>query len=314
MGATFADEPLAAYVADVAKESGPLDVTEMRRASRLRARLRRSEPELPAVESIRIGDLAARLYRPSLGPLPLIVYLHGGGWTMGDLDTHDRLCRRLAYGAGAAVLAVDYRLAPEHPWPAAVDDVVQALRWAHASPSELGTTTPGVAAVAGDSAGGTLAALSCLRLRAEAPAALPDLQVLICPNTDLTASHPSMRSKARGFGLTADTVRFFRSQWVPDRSRWTDPGVSPLFAPDLSGLPAALVITAEHDPLRDEGEAYAARLRDAGVAVELRREEGLIHGFVTMDEISPACAAAGDRIAAELRVRLGSQHDRVDSG
>jgi len=163
---------------------------------------------------------------------------------------------------------------------------------------------PTAVAVAGDSAGGTLAALGCLRLRDEYPPALPDLQVLLYANTDLTGAQPSMREKATGWGLDAATVRFFNSQWVPDQARWSAPGVSPLHAPDLSGLPRALVVSAEHDPLRDESEAYARRLRDAGVQVELRREPGLIHGFMTLDEVSPACAAAADRVAADLRARL----------
>jgi acetyl esterase len=161
-------------------------------------------------------------------------------------------------------------------------------------------------AVAGDSAGGTLAALACLRLRDECPAALPRLQALLYANTDLTGTQPSMREKAAGWGLDASTVRFFNSQWVPDQARWSDPGVSPLHAPDLSGLPGALIVTAEHDPLRDESEAYARRLRDAGVEVELRREPGLIHNFMLLDEISPACAAAADRVAADLRAHLNA--------
>jgi acetyl esterase/lipase len=308
MAATFADAELADYVGQPQQQPVELDVRKMREGGRRRARLRARGPELAAVGAVRIGAMAARLYRPGLGPVPLVVFAHGGGWTIGDLDTHDRVCRRLAHGSGAAVLALDYRLAPEHPWPAAVDDVVDALRWVATSPSELGAIT--VVAVAGDSAGGALATLSCLRLRVEHPAALPDLQVLICPNTDLTGSQPSMREKGSGFGLTADGVRFFSSQWVPDRSRWADPGVSPLFAPDLSGIPPALVVTAEHDPLRDEGEAYAARLAEAGVAVELRREPGLIHGFVMMDEVSPSCEAAADRIAADLRAATQRNHDR----
>jgi acetyl esterase len=170
-------------------------------------------------------------------------------------------------------------------------------------PAGLGEA-PTAVAVAGDSAGGTLAALGCLRLRDEYPPALPDLQVLLYANTDLTGAQPSMREKATGWGLDAATVRFFNSQWVPDQARWSDPKVSPLHAPDLSGLPGALVVSAEHDPLRDESEAYARRLRDAGVAVELRREPGLIHGFMTLDEISPACATAADRVAADLRAQL----------
>ena len=254
------------------------------------------------MRDLRIGDLSCRLYRPLAGPLPLVVYLHGGGWTVGSLDSHDRACRRLAAGSATSVLAVDYRLAPEHPWPASVDDTVAAIRWVATAPPELEHS--GALAVAGDSAGGTLAALSCLRLRDEHRDALPDLQVLIYANTDLTGNHRSMHEKASGFGLDADTVRFFSSQWVPDKARWSDPGVSPFHAQDLRGLPPALIITAEHDVLRDEGEAYARRLREAGVAVQLRREPGLVHNFLLLDQVSPACAAAGDRIAADLRTHL----------
>jgi acetyl esterase/lipase len=258
------------------------------------------------VADVRAGVRTARLYFPTAGPSPLVVYLHGGGWTVGSLESHDRMCRRLADGSGAAVLALDYRLAPEYPWPASVDDTVAALRWVASAPAELGETS-GAVAVAGDSAGGTLAALACLRLRDEHPEALPALQVLLYANTDLTGAQPSMREKATGWGLDADTVRFFNSQWVPDENRWGDPDVSPLHAPDLSMLPAALVISAEHDPLRDESEAYAARLRDAGVDVNLRREPGLIHNFMLLDELSPACAAAADRVATDLRAYFSTR-------
>jgi acetyl esterase len=299
----FADEQLAAYMAEPAPMFAQPEVAAMREEIARRAAARTPGPDLPEVRNLRIGELPARLYRPVAGPAPLVVYLHGGGWTIGSLDSHDRMCRRLADGSGAAVLAIDYRLAPEHPWPASVDDTVAALRWVATAPAGLGEA-PTAVAVAGDSAGGTLAALGCLRLRDEYPPALPDLQVLLYANTDLTGSQPSMREKATGWGLDAATVRFFNSQWVPDQARWSDPGVSPLHAPDLSGLPSALVVSAEHDPLRDESEVYARRLRDAGVQVELRRESGLIHGFMTLDEISPACAAAADRVAADLRARL----------
>jgi acetyl esterase len=300
---TFADEQLAAYVANAAPVLGSLDVTELREGIAQRARERPRGPEMLTVRELRIGELPVRLYRPVPGRTPLVVYLHGGGWTIGSLESHDRICRRLADGSGAAVLAIDYRLAPEHPWPASVDDTVAALRWVASAPTELGEP-PTAVGVAGDSAGGTLAALACLRLRDEYPAAVPDLQVLLYANTDLTGAQPSMREKAAGWGLDADAIRFFNSQWVPDRARWSDPGVSPLSAPDLSGLPAALIVTAEHDPLRDESEAYARRLRDAGVDVELRREPGLIHSFMLLDEVSPACAAAAARVAADLRARL----------
>jgi acetyl esterase len=308
MPPVFADDQLAAFVAQSA-QPGPLDVAAMRAGTEERARARPPGPGMTSVRDLRAGDLAVRLYQPLAEPAGLVVYLHGGGWTIGSLATHDRVCRLLARGSGAAVLAVDYRLAPEHPWPASVDDAVAALQWVAAQPAELGPAAAaaiaaGKVAVCGDSAGGTLAALACLRLRDEDSRALPVLQVLLCANTDLTGSQPSMRDKGTGFGLEASGIRFFSTQWVPDPAHWGDPGVSPLQAPDLSGLPGALVVTAEHDPLRDEGEAYARRLAGAGVDVELRREPGLIHNFVMLDTVSPACAAATDRVAADLRRRL----------
>lgn len=286
---------------------GPLDVADLRAGTEERARARPRGPELTAVRDLDAGGVPARLYQPVDQPAALVVYLHGGGWTIGSLATHDRVCRRLADGSGAAVLALGYRLAPEHPWPASVDDAVTALRWVSARPDALGAASAArTVAVCGDSAGGTLAALACLRLRDQDPGALPAWQVLLCANTDLTGSQPSMREKAAGFGLEASGVRFYATQWVPDAARWSDPGVSPLHATDLSGLPAALIVTAEHDPLRDEGEAYARRLAEAGVDVTLRREPGLIHNFIMLDTVSPACAAASDRIADDLRRRLSS--------
>jgi acetyl esterase len=235
----------------------------------------------------------------------LLVYLHGGGWTIGSLDGHDALCRGIADGAGVRILSVGYRLAPEHPWPAGVDDAVSVLRWVAAGPRELGETRV-CSAVAGDSAGGALAALACQRLREHDPGALPGLQILLSPNTDLAADTPSMREKALGFGLDAELVRWFARQWVPDRELWTDPRVSPLRATDLSGLPRALVITAEHDPLRDEGEAYARRLAEAGVTTTLRRERGLVHNPIMLASVSPACADALQRLIADLRMLLHS--------
>ncbi len=298
----FADEELEQFIRG-APTLGAFDVAALREGTLARALTRTRGPEMVRVLDLRVGDLTIRMYRPVDDPVPLVVYLHGGGWTIGSIETHDRVCRRLAFGAGCAVLSVDYRLAPEHPWPASVDDAVAALRWVADAPAELGATT-GVVGVAGDSAGGTLAALSCLRLRDEHPEALPDLQVLLNANTDLTGSQPSMREKATGWGLDVPMIRFFNSQWVPDENHWSDPAVSPLWAPDVSGLPPALIVTSEHDPLRDEAEAYAERLRSAGVEVHLRREPGLIHNFIMLDEISPACAAAADHVAADVRNHL----------
>jgi acetyl esterase len=300
----FADSELAEFVERLNSEAGgEFDVVAMRAGGAVRSQTRPAGPSLDRVHELEFGGRPARLYRPSPEGLPLIVYVHGGGWTIGSLDTHDRLCRLLAAGTGAAVVALDYRLAPEHPWPAGVDDVVSALRELDRPPRALGLLS-GAVVLAGDSAGGTLATLACLRLRDEHPASLPALQVLLCANTDLTGSSASMREKGHGWGLEADAIRFFNTQWVPDSARWSDPAVSPLYA-DLSGVPPALVITAENDPLRDEGEAYAERLTTAGVPVRARREPGLIHAFVMLDAVSPACAAALDRVIGDLRDLLG---------
>jgi acetyl esterase len=172
------------------------------------------------------------------------------------------------------------------------------MRWIAGGPEELEGLGPWGAL--GDSAGGTLVTLACQRLRTEDPAALPAVQALVYANADLTGSHPSMRENAEGGGLDPAAVRWFNSQWVADESRWGDEGVSPLAAADLTAMPPALIVSAERDPLRDELEAYADRLHEAGNQVTAHREPGLIHNFLQMDEASPAAAAAGDRIGAEL--------------
>lgn len=246
----------------------------------------------------------ARLYRPANDARALALFLHGGGFVIGSVATHDRACRRLASASGVNVLSLDYRLAPEHPWPAAIDDAVGALKWIASHPVDLGFT-PSAVAVAGDSAGGTIATLASIRLRDARSAALPRAQVLLYANTDLAGSGESMHEKRRGFALEVDDIEWFNAQWVPDRAMQRDPRVSPLFADDLHGLPDAVVVTCEHDPLRDQGEAYAARLRDAGVAVTLRREAGMVHNFLLWDLFSPACADAADRVAADLAAVLG---------
>jgi acetyl esterase len=309
----LADAALTAFIADFnalhlppASETG---APAMRAAAEGRAAARPKGPEMHAVRDLSVPALGrpARLYRPTAAATALVLYLHGGGWVIGDLETHDRACRRLAAGSGASVLALDYRRAPEHPWPAAVDDAVAALRWIASQPPELGAT-PRAVAIAGDSAGGTTAALACLRIRDEAPDATtnaaPDVQVLIYANTDLGNSGASMQEKGHGCGLDVADIEWFNAQWVPDRSMLTDPRVSPLYEPDLAGLPAAIVITCEHDPLRDQAEAYAERLRQAGVPTTARREPGMVHNFLLWDTISPACAAAADRVAADLAAAL----------
>lgn len=313
----FADPELADLIAGISSHPVAMDVVAMRQGATQRARFRAAGPNMAAVKDVLVSSsgshpaVATRLYRPQLDPvLPVVVYAHGGGWTIGNLDTHDRICRRLASTSGAAVLSVGYRLAPEYPAPAAVDDVVHVLQWLSALPTELGVA-PRVAAVAGDSAGGALAALACLRLRDAASAALPKLQVLIYANTDLTGPGASMHEKAQGWGLDVSGIEFFNRQWVPDPTRWADPAVSPLRARDLHGLPPALVVTAEHDPLRDQGEAYAQRLREAGVPVNLHRENGLVHNFLMYDQASPACACAGDRLACDIRQLLDQGQEEL---
>ena len=280
------------------RELGPVVARELQQA---RVASRPSGPAVASVTDLRIADgIAARLYRSAAGRgVALTVFLHGGMWTVGSLDSHDRLCRRMALATGSAVLAVDYRRAPEHPAPAAVNDAVAAILWASARRAQLAGDGNCPLLVAGDSSGGNLATLACLRIRDQREA-LPDGQVLIYPNTDLTLSRPSVREKASGWGITTDVIAWGAESWVPDAARRADPAVSPLFEPDLGGLPTALIVTAEHDPLRDEGEAYAARLEAAGTPVLLRREPAMIHGFLNLDIQSPAAAAAGGRIFDDM--------------
>lgn len=290
-----ADEGLAGWVAEVRAATGPtyqtLGAQGLRAASRARAITRARGPDLPFVQDLAAdGGLPLRLYRPALDARPLVVFLHGGGFVMGDLDSHDSLCRQLARTADVAVLAVDYRLAPEHPAPAAVDDAVTTFEWALGHAQELGGQPHAGGALAGDSAGGALAVLAAVRLveRGSVPSGL----LLAYPNADLTLSEPSVEEEGQGWGLEADELHWFVEQWVPDPARRTDPEVSPLRA-RLAGLPATLIATAEHDPLRDEGEALADGMRAAGVEVDHRPHPGLVHGFLGLGQVSPAAARAG---------------------
>ncbi|MHA6793889.1 alpha/beta hydrolase [Pseudonocardia bannensis] len=218
------------------------------------------------------GPVPVRLYTPLEDRGRVITYLHGGGWVVGDLDTHDPVCRRVANSVGATVVAVDYRLAPEHPHPAALDDAMAALAW-------TADTFPGRPhVVAGDSAGAALAAGAALRARDEGGPPLA-AQLLVYPCTDPGMSMPSIRENGEGYFLTHADMTWFYDQYVPARSRREEPTVDLLHAPDLAGLPPAVVATAEFDPLRDEGDAYADRLRSAGVPVRHLPGPGLIHGY-----------------------------------
>jgi acetyl esterase len=264
---------------------------------------------LPEPEDLAIpgpgGMIPARFYVPpgiGLEQQPLIVYFHGGGWTIGDLDTCDSVCRFLATNVPATVLSVGYRLAPEHPFPAAVEDAFAAYRWAAGDNSRLGAD-PARIAVAGDSAGGNLAAAIGLLARdAEGPS--PAMQALIYPVTDAVGGQRSRDEFADGFLLTRADMDWFEQHYLPPAVDPADPRVSMLRAADLSGLPPAYVATAGFDPLRDEGEAYATRMREAGVQVALRRHPGLIHGFANMTAISRTAEAAMLELAGAIRTGL----------
>lgn len=249
------------------------------------------------------GPLNARVFTPpGSGPHPVLLYFHGGGWVIGNRDTHDDQARALCARGGALVVSVDYRLAPEHPFPAALDDARAATAWVVDHAEELGGD-PQRVAVAGDSAGANLAAAVCLAAR-DAGGPRLALQVLIYPVVDATLAQPSVAELALGYGLTLSTMRWFVDQYLPDPSARLDPLASPLAAPDLSGLPPAVVVTAGYDLLRDQGDAYAARLRAAGGEVVLRRHPGLVHGFLGMAPQVDAAAAAVDLLCADVRRAL----------
>ena len=248
------------------------------------------------------GEVLVRTFRPEGdGPHPVVAYLHGGGWVMGSLDSYDTALRALANATGAIVAGVEYRLAPEHRFPAALDDSLAAIRWLAAHAGELGGDGSRLA-LAGDSAGGNLAAVAARRLRGELPIAL---QALIYPVTDAGANLPSYREFSDGHGLTAATMHRFWKLYL-DGSDGSHPDASPLRAGDLAGVAPALVLTAEEDVLRDEGEAYAAALRDAGVEVELVRWPGSIHGFFRWLHATAEARAAVDAVAAVLRRALSA--------
>jgi acetyl esterase/lipase len=249
------------------------------------------------------GRLWARCYAPrtDADPLPVLAYLHGGGWVFMGIDTHDRICRRLANATGALVVSIDYRLAPEHRFPAALDDCEAAVAWLVEHAGELGGD-PSRLAVAGDSAGGNLAAAVALRARVAGPPLAA--QVLVYPVTDAGQDTGSYRDFATGYLLTAEDMAFFWECYLGPDGDPRDAFAAPLQAADLSGLPPALVLTGEYDPLRDEGEAYAHRLDGFDVPVELHRYEGVTHGFLGMDALVPAADDATARIAAFLGPRL----------
>ncbi|HIE1654589.1 MULTISPECIES: alpha/beta hydrolase [Burkholderia] len=253
------------------------------------------------------GSLRARLYRPSgERHLPTVVYLHGGGFVIGDLDTHDNICRELARGANAVVVSVDYRLAPEHRYPAGADDAIAATKWVIANAGELGGSD--VVAVAGDSAGGNLAAVVTQQLHADGISLAA--QFLIYPAVAGDRSgFPSFKENGEGYLLDVETIAWFERHYLSDGAHPEDARLAPIHAKNLAGLPPAVIVTAEYDPLRDEGEAYGRLLHASGVKVDTLRCDGMLHGFFDMGAISPGAQTWIDKGIARFRKVLdGAQH------
>ncbi len=303
-----------------------LDPKDARRAYLERRHI--TQPQPPAVAEVRPlqaqgphGAIPLRLYRPlwpasqatSTGTgtgaapaaLPVLVYFHGGGWVIGDLDSHDILCRELANGAGIAVVAVDYRMGPEHRFPAAVDDAIAATRWVHAQAAALGLDASRMA-VGGDSAGGNLAAVVAIALRDDAGLKLA-YQLLIYPATDMRRTAPSHTHNGQGYLLTQDTISYFHDHYITQPEHDLDWRASPLLHPDLAKLPAALVLTAGYDPLRDEGLQYAQALTEAGNRATHISFERQIHGFILMGRVIDEANVAVAICAAELKRELASR-------
>jgi acetyl esterase len=284
---------------------------EQARASARRSAAASDGPPIPMAELLEFelpgaeGNLKARLYVPHGAPpppRPLLVHYHGGGWMVGDLETHDSACRFLAAHSGVSILSTTYRLAPEHPFPAAVEDARASFLWANALAGELGAD-PGRIAVGGDSAGANLAAGVCISMR-DAGGPRPAMQLLVYPATEAIDPRPSRALFAEGFMLTQLDIEHCERAYLPDKAMGYEPLASILRAPDLSGLPPAYVATAGFDPLRDEGEEYAARMSAAGVQVALRRHPRLTHLFANLTAVSRSARAAMLEAAGALRMGL----------
>ena len=267
---------------------------EQRRAGYLAlAELAGPGPDLPRVENITVGGVPCRLFAPH-NPRGLLLFFHGGGFVIGDLDTHDEPCRQVALESGATVLSVDYRLAPEHPFPASIEDAWIVLQKLHAEPELYGSDQ---IAVIGDSAGGNLAAVLAILAR-DAGIDLA-MQILVYPMTDVLDESPSMRENGQGeYVVTEDVIAWFASHYRPDATDWR---ASPMLAESLEGVAPALVITAQYDPLRDQGIAYARRLADFGVPVTHDNYEGMVHAFFQLGPLVAAAKQSVSQVAAAAR-------------
>jgi acetyl esterase len=301
------DPQIQALLAQMAEQGGKspesMTVAENRAMIGELAGLAGPPVELPRVQDVSAGDVPVRIYTPpGEGPLPVLVYYHGGGWVIGDLESHDGVCRTLAARSGALVVAVDYRLAPEHRFPAAVDDAFAALTWVGEKIGDFGGD-PTRIAVGGDSAGGNLSAVVAQLARQRGGPALR-FQLLVYPATDRFDDSASMRENALGPLLSRAWIEWFLGCYLTSPDDGLDPRMSPARTEDLSGLPPALVVTAEFDPLRDQGAAYAGRLREAGVDARLLPCEGMIHGFVQMGGVVDAARRVLDECADAVRAAL----------
>ena len=297
-------DQLAALEAPPIADLTPLQAREQFEAAL--APMSGTGPELPLVEDRNVpgpdGPVPVRVYRPAEGnggALPVLVWFHGGGWVLGNVPGSDVTCRHLAKESGAVVVSVEYRLAPEYPFPAGAEDCYAATAWVANHGEEIGVDSSRLA-VGGDSAGGNLAAVVTLMAKERGG---PDIkrQVLVYPVTDGLMSYPSMRENAEGYLLTEGAMKWFWRHYLGNSGNEKEPLASPIYADDLSGLPPALVMTAEFDPLRDEGEAYAKRLQQAGVPVTTTRYNGQIHGFFGMSGVFDITASAIQEAAAFLR-------------
>lgn len=284
------DPQAQAFLDQMVSLGGPqlntLSPEDARKTFDMLAQLPGLEPEAVAEVEDRLipgpgGQIPVRFYTPQgQAPFPLLVFFHGGGFVMGSIELYDEFCRALTNGAGCIVISVGYRLAPEHKFPAAVEDCYAAAKWVAVNANAIGGDSMRIA-VGGDSAGGNLAAVVTLMARDKGTIPLV-LQLLMYPATNLAHDTPSAQENANDYFLTRDDMYWFRSLYLSSDADRNNPHASPLRAQDLHGLPPALVITAEYDPLRDEGEAYAARLRDAGVTTTCTRYNGMIHGFLSL--------------------------------